>query len=221
MFRYEKDMIPIIQDFFSDKYQKGYFVKEFHAGIGIADLVFSPEIYKRNYYFNSFELLYHTLTLFNRKNKKLNKADIKLQFSKKKIEPLIDVFLTINLIEETENNTFIVKNKLFPTVSEFYSIEAKIKDWKSGFYQALRYKNFSQKSFLAISSDYAHRVDKDILIANNIGLISVSPNKTRIIIYPKKNKPKNEIAFYYSGEIFIKKVFKEKNENNYCPQQWL
>ena len=78
-----------------------------------------------------------------------------------------------------------------------------------------------QPSFLALSSEYIHRVDKDLLIKNNIGLISVSPEKTRIIINPKKDNPKDEIAFFYLGEKFTKEVLINNEQEKYCPQQWL
>jgi hypothetical protein len=220
MFRYEKDMMPFIQEFFNQKFQMEYYVKEFKAGIGIADLVFAPKINKREYYFENFEMLYHTLTLFNRKNKKIKEDDMLLRFSKKKIELLIEKFFLLNLIEKIENNSYVVKSKLSPSVSTIYAVEAKLSDWKSGFHQALRYKNFAQKSFLAISSDFVHRVDKKLLVSNNIGLISVSPDKTTILFNPKKQKPNDEIAFYFSGENFTKKVYLE-DDKKYCPQQWL
>lgn len=221
MFRYERDMIPVIQDFFNSKFQNGHSIQEFRAGIGIADFVFTPKINERDYYFNSFETLYHTLKLLNRKNKKLFVDDFKLRFSKKHTQKLIEKFLLLNLIEELDDNNYIVKSKLSPTITDFYAVEAKLSDWKSGFYQALRYKNFAQKSYLAISSEYVHRVDKDLLKENNIGLISVSHNKTSIIIKPKKKKPNDEVAFYFSGENFTKKVYRNENEQKYCPQQWL
>lgn len=214
-------MIPIIRNFFLEKFNKGYFIQEFHSGIGIADLVFSPEIIKRDYYFSNFELLFHTLKLFNRKNKKLSEEDIKSKFSQKNIADLIEKFIALNLIEEIRTNKYIVKNKLNPSVVEFYSIEAKINNWKSGFYQALRYKNFSHKSFLAISAEFIHRVDKELLITNNIGLISVSLDESKIEINPKKNLPKDEIAFYYSGENFTKRIYTEEKKEKFCPQQWL
>jgi len=220
MFRYEKDMIPFIQEFFNDKFQMEYYVEEFKAGIGIADLVFAPKINKRDFYFDNFEMLYHTLTLFNRKNKKVKEVDLLTRFSKNKIHSLIEKFILLNLIEEFDSNSYIVKNRLTPTISNFYAVEAKLSDWKSGLYQALRYKNFAQKSFLAISSEFVHRVDKDLLISNNIGLISVSINKTSVIINPKKSKPNDNVAFYFSGESFTKRIYKE-NEEKYCPQQWL
>ncbi len=221
MFRYERDMIPVIQNFFNSKFQNGHSIEEFRAGIGIADFVFTPKINERDYYFNSFETLYHTLKLLNRKNKKLLLDDFKHRFSKKKTQKLIEKFLLLNLIEKLDDNTFFVKSKLSPTITDFYAVEAKLSDWKSGFYQALRYKNFAQKSYLAISTEFIHRVDKDLLKENNIGLISVSHNKTSIIIKPKKKKPNDEIAFYFSGENFTKKVYRNENVQKYCPQQWL
>jgi len=213
-------MLPYIQEFFNYKFQMGYFVEEFKAGIGIADLVFAPKINTRDYYFDNFEILYHTLALFNRKNKKINGDDLLIRFSKKKISSLIEKFILLGLIKEIDNDLYVVKNKLPPTISDFFAFEVKLSDWKSGFYQSLRYKNFAHKSYLAISSDFIHRVDKKLLISNNIGLLSVSVNKTSIVINPKKKKPNDEVAFYFSGENFTKKVYL-KNEKKYCQQQWL
>ncbi len=85
----------------------------------------------------------------------------------------------------------------------------------------MRYKNFAQKSFLALSSDFIHRVDRNLLIENNLGLISVSPEKTKIIINPKKETPNDKIAFYFLGEMFTKNIFIQQEEEKYCPQQWL
>ncbi|MBN1971108.1 MAG: hypothetical protein JW870_17205 [Candidatus Delongbacteria bacterium] len=221
MFRYEKDMIPVLKEFFKEKYNQNLSVEELNTGIGIADIVFTKKINKREYYFDNFELLYHTLTLINRRNKKISEIDFVSRFSKKKIKNIIEKFLSMELIEEYNSDYFNVKNRLSPTIDEFYAIEAKLENWKSGFFQALRYKNFAQKSFLALSSEYIHRVDNNLLIKNNIGLISVSLDKTQIIINPKKDNPKDEIAFFYLGEKFTKIVLINNEQEKYCPQQWL
>jgi hypothetical protein len=221
MFRYEKDMIPVLKIFFKEKFNQSLSVEELNTGIGIADVVFTKMINKREYYFDNFELLYHTLTLLNRKNKRIYEIDFVTRFSKKQINSMIEKFLSMELIEEYCSDFFYVKNRLTPTIDEFYAVEAKLENWKCGFYQALRYKNFAQKSFLALSSEYIHRVDKDLLAQNNIGLISVSVDNTRIIISPKKNTPKDAIAFFYLGEKFTKDVFVNSEQEKYCPQQWL
>lgn len=221
MFRYEKYMIPVLKKFFKEKLNQSLSVEELNTGIGIADIVFTKEINKREYYFDNFELLYHTLTLINRKNKRISEIDFVTRFSKKQIKSIIDKYLSMELIEEYSSDYYYVKNRLAPTIEEFYAIEAKLENWKSGFYQALRYKNFAQKSFLALSSDYIHRVDKDLFVQNNIGLISVSVDNTRIIINPKKDNPKDGIAFFYLGEKFTKDVLINSEKEKYCPQQWV
>jgi len=214
-------MIPVLKDFFKERFNQNLSVEELDTGIGIADIVFTKKINKRDYYFDNFELLYHTLTLINRRNKKISEIDFVTRFSKKQIKNIIEKYLTLELIGEYSSDYFYVKNKLTPSIDEFYAIEAKLEDWKSGFYQALRYKNFAQKSFLALSSEYIHRVDNNLLIQNNIGLISVSVDNTRIIINPKKDNPKDKIAYFYLGEKFIKDVLINDEQEKYCPQQWL
>ena len=221
MFGYEKDMIPVLKEFFKERFNQNLSVEELNTGIGIADIVFTKKINKRDYYFDNFELLYHTLTLINRKNKKISEIDFVTRFSKKQIKSIIEKYLSMELIEEYNSEYYFVKNKLTPSITEFYAIEAKLKDWKSGLYQAIRYKNFAQKSFLALSSEYIHRVDKNLLIHNNIGLISVSIDKTRIIINPRKDTPNDEVAFFYLGEKFTKNVFINNKQEKYSPQQWL
>lgn len=221
MFRYEKDMIPVLKDFFKERFNQNLSVEELNSGIGIADIVFTKKINKREYYFDNFELLYHTLTLLNRRKKKISEIDFIARFSKKQIKNIIDKYIALELIVEHSPDYFYVKNRLTPSIDEFYAIEAKLENWKSGFYQALRYKNFAQKSFLALSSEYIHRVDNNLLMQNNIGLISVSKDKTRIIINPKKDNPKDEIAFFYLGEKFIKDILINNEQEEYCSQQWL
>lgn len=221
MFRYEKDMIPVLKEFFKARFNQYLFVEELNTGIGIADIVFTKKINRRDYYFDNFELLYHTLTLINRKNKKISEIDFVTLFSKKQIRSIIEKYLSMELIGEYDSKYFYVKNKLAPTITDFLAIEAKLKDWKSGFYQALRYKNFAQKSFLAFPSEYIHRVDKKLLIQNNIGLISVSSDNAQIIINPRKDTPNDEVAFFFLGEKFTKNIFINNEQEKYCPQQWL
>jgi hypothetical protein len=221
MFRYEKDMIPVIKEFFNEGLNQSLSVEELNTGIGIADIVFTDKIYKRDYYFDNFELLFHTLTLINRRNKRISEIDFTARFSKKQINSIIDKYLTLELIEKYDSQYYYVKNKLLPTITEFYAIEAKLKDWKGGLYQAIRYKNFAQKSFLALSSEYIHRVNRNMLIENNIGLISVSLENTRIVINPRKDNPNDKVAFFYLGDKFTKNVFLNHEQEEYCPQQWL
>ena len=66
-----------------------------------------------------------------------------------------------------------------------------------------------------------YRVDKNLLLQNNVGLISVSIDNTRILFNPKKETPNDKVAYFYLGEMFTKDVFINHEQEKYCPQQWL
>ena len=125
---------------------------------------------------------------------------------KEKFSILIHFLKELNYIVDYDEFRIIIKQNYQPGLQDLYSIEAKLEDWKSGFYQALRYKHYSHKSFLAISNKYCHRVDKVLLKENNIGLIAVSPNSIDILINPKKTNPINKTAYYYLSEIFVSQI---------------
>ena len=76
-------------------------------------------------------------------------------------------------------------------------------DWKSGIYQAVRYKAFSNSSYLAISDEYLDKVDRKFLKKNGIGLITVSNSEAKIIIQAKSNKPTSIVSHYYLTERLI------------------
>lgn len=70
------------------------------------------------------------------------------------------------------------------------AIEAKVRDWRKGLKQAMRYKSFADKSYLAV---YESHVSKpleylDIFRAMNIGLISVSDCGVNVHYEPLDNK---------------------------------
>jgi hypothetical protein len=56
------------------------------------------------------------------------------------------------------------------------AIEAKVSDWRKGIKQALRYKNFADKSYLALYETHARTAKENLHVfeALNIGLIGVS-----------------------------------------------
>ncbi|MFQ5871022.1 MAG: hypothetical protein ACE5IJ_05395 [Thermoplasmata archaeon] len=53
------------------------------------------------------------------------------------------------------------------------AVEAKVRNWREGLRQALVYRLAADRVFLAVSSQYAHRVNHDLLRSYGIGLITV------------------------------------------------
>lgn len=204
MFRFEKEMIPVLTKKLSEKYQTEFCINEFDSGNGIADLVFALGIHSRpkNDFILNYQLIYLILKYFNRKNKivQIEKIFENTSFSKKEISKLTEILIGLGIVESIDKYKFIVKNKYHPPVRKIISIEAKLHDWKGGLYQALRYKTYSHKSYLAISEEFIHRVNIELLKEHNIGLISVSPRAVRFVLDVKNEKPNSKIAHAYLAQ---------------------
>ena len=189
MFELEKDMIPVLKKYLSQLYETDYFIDEFNSGNWIADLVFtSQKIERKHKLLLNYELTYILHKYIGRKKSKIS---VKLLcewtgIKKKQAQTLID---------------FLIDNEIIDAIDEkMISIEAKLSDWKGGMYQAIRYKTYSHRSYLAISEEFLHRVDIDMLRKNNIGLISVSPDRLKFALKVKDETPKNTTAYTYLSE---------------------
>lgn len=215
MFKQEKDMIPVLRDKLSVEFDTNFFVEEFRSGNGVVDLAFTT-----NYYSNrnrleefDFETIYFLTNFLNRKNKKLTQEFLfsATSLPKKRIEYLLTCLVELEYLAE-KNEHYIVEETYKSVLTDLISVEAKIKDWKKGFHQALRYKYFSNMSFLAISAEFMHRVDLELLKTNEVGLIAVSKDDIQIVHSPKKKSPSNRISFNYLCEYFISLLSPNSNE---------
>lgn len=69
------------------------------------------------------------------------------------------------------------------------AVEAKVRDWRRGLKQALRYKSFADKSYLAVYSSHIHAPLENIEVfkALNVGLVGVSDTGITIYFMPNDN----------------------------------
>ncbi len=209
MFRYEKEMIPILREHLSKKYQIKYFINEFNSGNGIADLVFTTkDVNKYSKTIFDYDLIEIILANLNRKNKKINilKFNKNTYISAKQSKILLEFLIENGNLERIDENVLIVKEKYSAPTKNIISIEAKLSDWKNGLYQAMRYRTYSNKSYLALSEKFIHRVDLNLLKDNGIGLMSVSPNQVNIIIKATTKQPTNQVAYTYLSEKFARLI---------------
>jgi hypothetical protein len=218
MFRYEKDMIPVLREHLTQVYKTDFFLEEFSSGLGIADLVFTTKKIDVRDTLVDYESMFYIINYFNIINIKINPAELIAthNLKKDKFSKVIRFLTELNFIVRYNDGNFIVKQCFTPCLQNIYSIEAKLEDWKKGFYQALRYRQYSQKCFLAISKEYAHRVDTELLKTNNVGLISVSPTSIEIVINPSYQEPTNKTAFYFLSESFVTKLGQLQYEYQGC-----
>ena len=203
MFRYESEMIPVLIENLSKIFNTEYITTEFSTGNGVADLVFATEMNEEKLFFNDYGMMSLFVNLFQQ-NKTLNALTL--------YENCFDKTRLKKLINHLEGEEYICcdgdkitrTRKYKPHTQNLFSIEAKLKDWKSGFYQALRYKFFSHKSYLAYPKHYIHRVDLQLLKENNIGLISVEADRIEFVYRPKIEKPQDVISFFFLSEMFAR-----------------
>jgi hypothetical protein len=81
------------------------------------------------------------------------------------------------------------------------AIEAKVSDWRGGVKQALRYKNFADKSYLALYESHIKIARQNIKVFEtlNIGLIGVSDEDINVYYDPLENK-KDDLKYKLASE---------------------
>lgn len=212
MFRYESEMIPVLVENLSKVFNTEYITTEFSTGNGVADLVFTTEMNEENLFFNDYGLMALFVSLFQQ-NKMLN-AELLYEsnYNKNRLKKLLHCLEGDDFIAFDGDK--IIRNRKYKAHTQnLFSVEAKLKDWKSGFYQALRYKFFSHKSYLAYPEKYIHRVDLDLLKEHNIGLIAVKQDNIRFVYKPKTEKPQDITSYYFLSEIFAREMRKKPVHN--------
>lgn len=200
MFRFERDMIPILVENLAILYGTKYFQKEFGTGNGIADLVFTTAITGEQLVLNDYGLMGHFVNFLNSsrdRNGGGNSDDHALTGQKR----LTEFLESRKFIEIVENRPVQLRNYEAHT-QDLISVEAKLTDWKSGLYQALRYKFFSNKTFLAYPENLIHRINLEMFEVNGVGLISVGKDAISIVIDPPSTNPSDMTSYYFLSEKF-------------------
>ncbi|HNY44742.1 MAG TPA: hypothetical protein PLO29_06810 [Paludibacter sp.] len=201
MFRYESEMIPVLIDNLSKVFKTEYIATEFSTGNGVADLVFTTEMNDEDLFLNDYALMSLFVNLFQQNKHITTKQLQKSNLDKNKLKKLL-IQLEVNDFIKYDGEVIKRNRKYKAHTRNLLSVEAKLNDWKSGFYQALRYKFFSHQSYLAYPEKNIHRVDLDLLKEHNIGLISVGEDRIRFISKPKTEKPKDLTSYFFLSELF-------------------
>ncbi len=197
----EIELLPVLKNGFDYNDSKNMsYIEELSSGYGIADLVFyefEKEVVDSRNKLNlgaidSLEVL-NILT----KLSLVDESILSLTF----LNDLTGGKLKNNngivsyLVEKGFLTPLDSSNELFEKGLEYriglkstIAIEAKLSNWKRGLYQAYRYKQFANLSYLAIYSKNVHRALKhlDLFKTYNVGLISVDKNNIEILYNPTK-----------------------------------
>ena len=163
------------------------YAKEIRMGIGVPDVSINIGAAKSMAMISDYYLL--LMIEYISKRKKVTICELAEYFSydKSKIQHCINHLVDKRVVTQSENNIYI-KRKIFGLfLGKTISIEAKIKDWKSGILQAERYLMFSDYSYLALPEEKVRNVDIDLLKNSGIGLLAVNDDGLQEILKPAQS----------------------------------
>ena len=206
MFSSEKQLVEKLVIDLQEKYNTQYIVRELRGGNNIADVVYTTDITRDNIVFDEYLHAYYYFNIIYKK-KKICIDDTKLKELKetKKFYSFLRELEELGYIKIDGNYITSVK-KIDAVTKKFIAVEAKLSDWRAGLEQAIRYKQYADEVYVAISSEYINRVDKELLRSMNIGLMSVSEGKLKIPVKAKKEKVEKLDIQYYIEDRFLKQL---------------
>lgn len=211
----EEELLPVIKSC-QKKFGRNLLNStEIDSGFGIADVVFysldkktvNNRVHSKFLPIDSFEIIKILTKLNSLNSHKLNLTYLDQSFSnsKKKKDKIISFLVEKKFLipNPNDSNEFWIANNYKIGLKEVVAVEAKLSNWKRGLYQAYRYKEYANKSYLALHSKYVHRALKNIedFKRFNIGLIEVNSNSIEILYEPRREDNKDNIysALVYEG----------------------
>lgn len=191
----EKSMIPILKrnanKIFPSK-KEVISLEEFSCGTGISDLtiftidkkILSTRLKDERKPITSRNQLQIFLSLFENRYLSLSEIEKKVCLNKNTIQYFLKQLVKDGLVEESNKKFKAIKKGKFKTSKNIIAIEAKVKNWKSGIRQAMRYKEYADYSYLAIYEKHISSCLKHLEVFNmlGIGLIGVGDDKMKIYL---------------------------------------
>lgn len=218
----ESALLPTIikgQQHIAPKTKK--YLDEVESGHGRADIVFfnldSDKAEKRASHLtrriksNTFLETLSALNSFTGEKIEITYLYKKLPYSEKYIkDKVFDLILKNNLGTISEDGYLNLNFKYNFAIEDTVAIEAKINNWKRGLYQAYRYKQYAQFSYLALYKKFIDAPYRNIQTFKdlNVGLISVDPTSETIEILHKPKAEENQSIFFqmYTNESILFKM---------------
>ncbi len=206
MFVNEKELVEKLVLDLQERFDTQYIVRELRGGNNIADVVYTTDIKRSNIVFDEyFNAYYYFNGIYN--HKKINFDDVRIVDEKvnKKFHHFLRELEELGYIKISGNEITSIK-KVDAVTRNFIAVEAKISDWKAGLEQAVRYKQYANEVYVALSAEYVSKVDRQQFKDLNIGLMSVSSGKLKISIRAKKQPVEKLDIQYFIADRFLKQL---------------
>lgn len=206
MFANEKELVNKLVLDLQERYGTHYIVRELRGGNNIADVVYAKDINRDNIVFDEyFNAYYYFKGIYRHKRVNIEDVNISDQKINRRFYHFLRELEELGYIKIDGNIITSVK-RIDAVTSNFIAVEAKLFDWKAGLEQAVRYKQYANEVYVAISSEYVPKVDRQQFKERNIGLMSVSSGKLKISIRARKQQVEKLDIQYYIADRFLKQL---------------
>ena len=161
MFSSEKELVEKLVLDLQERYNTQYIVRELRSGKNIADVVYTTEIDRSNIVFDDyFNAYYYFNGVYSKKKISIDEVGISDTKACKKFYHFLCELEELGYVRIDGHYVTSIK-KVDAVTKNFVAVEAKLSDWKAGLEQAVRYKQYANEVYVAISAEYVKNVDKD------------------------------------------------------------
>jgi len=198
------------------EYQFDIFLEEVESIQGIPDYIGAriKDIQQCNSFFNTFSnenwmgISKILSCLSYKRGYTVNYILRKTGFNESQLEKMLSQLVNKNILQKDDKNKYFIQKTIVIPQLSIVSFELKIDNWKRALFQAIRYKTFSDYSYIVMPIEKRNILEKniEIFIANNVGiaLYDEKLNIMRIMYRAKKNQRKSKIhSNYMSGKILF------------------
>lgn len=187
IFKYEKDLVVVLMTEIQKKWNLSIISREIKSGNNIADLVFIDEIKRDFVMFEEYFLSYFYVThVYKKESLSLESLNVNDETKGRIIDFLVKLEEK-GYVSRTGKDSYQIKNDIPFNSSKITAVEAKLYDWKKALKQAKNYLKYADFSYVAVDASIKNKVNKDLFINNNIGLIFVDNEDIEISYIPIRN----------------------------------
>lgn len=204
MFINEKALVDKLVTDLQERYATQYIVKELRSGNNIADIVYTTDLERTNIVFDDYyNAYYYFKGIHNHKKVCLDEFENLNGTAHRKFYHFLRELEDLGYVKICDNYVTSIK-KIDAVTKNIIAVEAKLTDWKAGLEQAVRYKQYANEVYVALSADCIHKVDKQQFIDLNIGLMGVSLGKLKIVVKAKRQQVEKIDVQFYMADKFLK-----------------
>jgi len=183
-----------------------FLMEEFNSHCGIADIVLGTylplevqEFTRKGIHWNWVRPIYD---LIENQEIDMNGFIETYGISKSTASARFREYSEAGFLKEVSKGQYRVVREYKLITDTIISIEAKIKNWKRALQQAIRYKRFSNKSYVLLDRKYISSALKNIHIfqERNVGLLSMENEDYEIHYSPNSNDAPQTHSFFRLNE---------------------